>query len=130
MPGIVHADRRNRRRLEADGLLISLRRKGRLGRLTGMALDYNRHGVGLVLDQPLPKDATVYLSITGRNVHVNNVIGIVHNCISHELGFRCGIQFRTTSGLQSDQQSIQAQLISLESVFTDAEQDQISNLAT
>ncbi len=97
--------------------MVSVRRKGRLGRLTGMAIDFNRHGLGLVLDQPLPKDAIVFLSITGATLQVNNVIGVVHNCTSIDVGYRSGIQFRTTSEFRDDQDAIENQLNMLEEIF-------------
>ena len=114
MPKVAYENRRKSPRHEADALQVTIRRKGRLGRLTGMAIDYNRHGLAVLLDQPLSKDATVYLSLSTAQAKVDNVIGVVHNCIGQELGYRCGIQFRTASPLQSDRNAIEEQLTLLE----------------
>ncbi len=97
--------------------MVSIRRKGRLTRLQGNAVDFSRHGIGILIDQPLPKDTTVYLSITGQNQHLNNVIGIVHNCTSQPDGYRCGIRFRTASELQDDKANVDARLGELEQEF-------------
>ncbi len=113
----VLAERRALPRLPAEGMLVRVRRKGRIGRLEGIARDYNRHGIGLVLDQPLPKDATVYISMVCGDDRLENVIGIVHNCLALDGGYRCGIQFRTTSHLQMDRCAIELALTQLERAF-------------
>ena len=117
MADIAIAERRKYSRNAVEGLLVSVRRKGRIGKLTGMAVDFNRHGLGLVLDQPLAKDCTVYLSICSVQAKIDNVIGVVHNCVSQDVGYRCGIQFRTASTLQSDKASIEEQLLRLEETW-------------
>ncbi len=117
MPIFAFAERRIRTRLPTDGLLVTLRRKGRLSRLEGLAVDFSRYGLGLILDQPLPKDCTVYLALTGAGQRLENVIGIVHNCIATDEGYRCGIAFRTTSDLQEDQQRVENTLVAIENFF-------------
>ena len=120
MPVVPISERRAHPREPANGLLVSVRRKGRLTKLQGIAIDFSRYGIGIVVDQPLPKDSTVYLTITGKSKHLDNVIGVVHNCTSISEGFRCGIQFRTTSELQDDKQSVELGLGELESEFSKA----------
>ena len=120
MPVVPISDRRANPREPANGLLVSVRRKGHLTKLQGNAVDFSRHGVGIIVDQPLPKDATVYLTITGKSQHLDNVIGVVHNCTSLPKGFRCGIQFRTTSELQDDKQTVESGLGELASEFAKA----------
>ena len=119
MPKIARAVRRKNKRFDTDGLIVSVRRKGRIARLIGAAEDFNRHGVGLVIDQPLSKDSLVYLSIRSAYAKIDNIIGIVHNCISQEAGYRCGIQFRTHSPLQDDRREIERLLGELEENFAD-----------
>jgi len=114
MPSKSHSERREHTRELATGLLVSARRKGRLTRLQGIAVDFSRHGIGILIDQPLPKDATVYLSITGQKQHLDSVVGIVHNCTGQSDGFRCGIQFRTGSELQDEKAKVEARLGELE----------------
>lgn len=113
-------NRRRSSRLETEGLLINVRRKGRLTRLVGVALDFNRYGMALVLDQPLPRECTVYLSLMCPEQKLDNVIGVVHNCVSIETGYRCGIQFRLGSELQSDRRAIEKGLQVLEKFYAGA----------
>jgi len=82
-----------------------------------LARDFNRHGLALVLDQPLPKDATVYVSLSSGETHVDNIVGVVHNCFGLEMGYRCGIAFRTDCGLQMDQGLVKQTLCILEARF-------------
>lgn len=117
MSKIALAERRSKPRFNTDGLVVSVRRKGRLGRLEGMAQDFNRHGLAMIVDQPLPKDATVYVTLTGGDLKLDNVIGVVHNCIGLQQGYRCGIQFRTCSELQLDQEMTEQELSTLEARF-------------
>lgn len=103
MPHFAPAERRDTPRYSSDGLIVSVRKKGRLSYIEGLAHDFNRHGLALILDQPLPKDTTVYVSLSSGDMKLDNVIGVVHNCIGLPKGYRCGIQFRTYSELQLDQ---------------------------
>ena len=113
----MFAERRALPRLPAEHMLVRVRRKGRIGRIEGIAKDYNRHGIGLVLDKPIPKDTTVYISMASGGQRLENVIGVVHNCLAVDGGYRCGIQFRTTSHLQMDRCAIEQALTQLEQTF-------------
>ena len=117
MSNVALAERRSSPRFPSDGLLVSVRRKGRLGRMEGMAQDFNRHGVAMVVPQSLPKDATVYLSLFNGAIRVDNIVGVVHNCTALTQGFRCGIQFRTCSNLQLDRELTEHELATMESQF-------------
>lgn len=116
----LFSERRARVREIANGLLVSLRRKGRLTRLQGNAIDFSRNGIAVLIDQPLPKDSLLYLTITGHNQRLDDVVGVVHNCIGLEEGYRCGIRFRTTSELQADQAIVEAGLECLEQALRQA----------
>ena len=117
MPIISFIERRARQRSPANGLLVTVRRSGRISRLEGAAVDFSRFGVGIILDQSLPKDSLVYLKIVGAAHYLDGIIGIVHNCIALDSGYRCGIQFRTSSQRQDNQQQVEASLIRLEDQF-------------
>jgi hypothetical protein len=97
--------------------MVSVRKKGHLGHLAGLAHDFNRHGLALIIDQPLPKDTTVYVSLSSGDMRLDDVIGVVHNCIALPTGYRCGIQFRTCSGLQLDQELTEQELGIFEARF-------------
>ena len=113
----VPAERRLEPRFPTDDLVVGVRVKGRLARLEGVAIDFNRHGLALVLDQPIRKDATVYIDLNNGDTHLDHVVGVVHNCTSLEFGYRAGVQFRTQCALQHDQASIEQTLTILESRF-------------
>ena len=111
------AERRSSPRFPSDGLLVSVRRKGRLGRIDGMAQDFNRHGVAFVITQSLPKDTTVYVTLQNDTRRVDNIVGVVHNCTLLGKSYRCGIQFRTCSELQLDQEATEGELAAMEAHF-------------
>ena len=110
MPDLVLAERRSQPRYPSDGLMVYVRKKGRFGQLEGLAVDFNRHGLALVIDQPLPKETKVFLSLASGDLRINDVMGVVHNCCSSPGGYRCGIQFRTQSRMQFDQSLIEQKL--------------------
>ncbi len=114
------AERRSKPRFQTVGLLVSVRRKGRLTRLQGTATNFNRHGIAVVVDQPLSKDAVVYLSLRNGDIQLENVVGIVHNCSSQSHGYRCGIQFRPHSQNQFDCDHVEKTLAILEARFAAA----------
>ncbi len=111
------AERRSLPRYDASGLSITLRVKGRLARLQGAVVDFNRHGMAVCLDQPIKKDKHCYITIHMAGEVMHEVVGIVHNCTALDHGFRCGVRFRPDSALQFDQDVVQAQLEALEGLF-------------
>lgn len=77
-------------------------------------LDFNRHGLAVELDRPLPKDQLVFLSLGHGQISLPRVIGVVHNCLAQSTGYRCGILFRTQSEHQFDRQQVEAALARME----------------
>ena len=94
-----------------------MRRKGRLSQLAGLAHDFNRHGLALIIDQPLPKETTIYVGLTSDDMKLDDVISVVHNCIALPTGYRCGIQFRICSELQRDRGLTEKKLSMFEARF-------------
>jgi hypothetical protein len=115
MPYFALAERRLKDRYPADGLVVSVRKKGGLLHLQALATDFNRHGIALLLNQALDKDSKVYISLGFGDTQVQNVVGIVHNCVALQAGYRCGIQFRTAQ--QSEQLETNMRLQLLEDQF-------------
>ena len=111
------SDRRTLPRFTGDDLQIALRQRGRLSRTTASVLDFNRFGIAVLIREPLPKEKQIFLSLRCGEVHLDNVIGVVHNCIPQQDGFRCGIQFRTRSELQFDKDLVENVLLDLELAF-------------
>ncbi|MCR9258252.1 MAG: PilZ domain-containing protein [Pseudomonadaceae bacterium] len=104
-------------RYPTDGLVVSVRKKGGLLHLKGLATDFNRHGIALLLNQALGKDSKVFISLGLGEIQIHNVVGIVHNCVALKDGYRCGIQFRTASNQQTEQTQTNQCLQKLEEQF-------------
>ncbi len=121
MPYFALAERRLRARYPSDGLVVSVRKKGGLLNLQGLAADFNRHGIALLLNQALSKDSKVFISLGLGEIQIQNVVGIVHNCVALPEGYRCGIQFRTASNQQMEQTETNVRLRMLEEHFIAAE---------
>jgi hypothetical protein len=108
------AERRQTARYEATGLSVLVRPKGKLTTLDARALDFNRYGIAVHTSQPLTREQPVYLSLGLGDVRVNQLVGIVHNCVRQGERYRCGIRFRLSSGLQRDRQLTERRLSCLE----------------
>lgn len=117
MPTPSALERRKTSRLHLDGVHVLVRRKGRLARMMGIVVDFNRYGLAIVTDQPLNKEAVVYLSIVSAETRIDNIVGVVHNCVTSESAYRCGIQFRTGSPLQDERNLTEQRLKQLEQDF-------------
>lgn len=115
-PESVH-DRRSQPRYRGLGVCAQLRLKGQLNRTPVEVLDFNRYGLAVRSERPLPKEQIVFLSIDDGEHCLDRVIGIVHNCLDQDDGFRCGIRFRTQSSLQFDRELVESRLHALERVL-------------
>lgn len=112
-------DRRAWPRLDASPLTASLRVRGGLIHRRVVALDFNRYGIALRCAQPLERDRRVYLTLCCAEVQVQNVVGVVHNCLALGGAFRCGIRFRPGSALQLDRLRVEDQLARLEQALAE-----------
>ena len=110
-------DRRTFPRFTGDDLDIGLRRRGRLGRVPGRVLDFNRFGIAVPIEQRLAEDEEVFVTWRHAEARLDNVVGVVHTCSPQEDGFRCGIQFRIQSKRQFDREPVEIALLSLERGF-------------
>ncbi|MEM8768732.1 MAG: hypothetical protein AAGE43_14890, partial [Pseudomonadota bacterium] len=66
-------DRRSQPRFAPQALSAFLRLKGELGRTTVGVLDFNRHGLAVQCDRPLPKEAHVFLSLDDGETQLERV---------------------------------------------------------
>jgi hypothetical protein len=108
------SERRAKPRFEAIGIRASIKVKGQFGVLSAEALDFNRHGMAIILDRALTKNKSLLVTLKRGNDFIGGVVGIVHNCRASSDGFRCGIQFRTQSVIQMDQVETEQQLVDME----------------
>jgi hypothetical protein len=114
MTSDLPTDRRRSERFDADGITVSLRPRGSLTAQSARAVDFNRHGIAVHTEQPLPKDRPVYLSLRCGELRLDNLVGVVHNCVRQGARFRSGIRFRPSSELQRDRRQVERLLESLE----------------
>jgi hypothetical protein len=115
-------DRRTLQRFADQELEVDLRQRGRLSRTLVRVLDFNRFGIAVLVAEPLAKEKQIFLTLSYGELRLDNVIGVVHNCIAQGDGFRCGIQFRTRSDLQFDNDKIEHGLLALETSLGPASQ--------
>jgi hypothetical protein len=81
-------------------------------------IDFNRHGMSLVIDRALPRHGTVDLTLACGPIQIDGIVAVVHNCRGLPDGtFRCGVQFRTDSRTQLDRDQIRAALHELERIL-------------
>ena len=66
---------------------------------------------------PAARGATVYVTLFNGSRRVDNIVGVVHNCTLLGKAYRCGIQFRTWSELQMDQEATEIELVAMEAYF-------------
>lgn len=114
-------ERRVLPRFAGCGLSAYVRPRGSFSRLSVEIIDFNRHGAAVHVHQPLNSEQVVYLTLKHGGTHLPRLIGVVHNCVTLETGFRCGIRFRPQSDLQFDSVMIEAQLAQLEGLLSDLE---------
>jgi len=112
-------ERRALPRLDGRQILAYVRPKGSLNWLSVEVLDFNRHGAAVQTHQPLAREKLVYLRLMHGMTRLERIIGVVHNCLPTDRGFRCGIRFRIQSDLQFDKAQIEGQLADLEATLCD-----------
>jgi hypothetical protein len=116
-------DRRRNPRLDGTPLDVSLRPRGRLGAIEARAVDFNRHGIAVYTSAPLAKDRTIYLSLGCGDVRVDNLVGVVHNCVRQGNHYRSGIRFRLASDLQRDRLEVERVLACMEAALEAAREE-------
>lgn len=125
MPQTTESDRRSLPRFSTVDVEVSVRPRGQLTHMPARLVDFNRYGVALLLAESLPKDKTVFVHLECGNASLDDVVGVVHNSLRHEDGYRCGIRFRTQSNAQFDRQAVEQKLIELEGMIASGGLDEI-----
>jgi hypothetical protein len=113
-------ERRLHPRFPSEALSARVRLKGQFNQTQVDVLDFNRFGLAISIDRPLPKDQVVFIALDDGQTSLPRVIGVVHNCLAQVPGYRCGILFRTQSGLQFDRELVEAQLGRIEMRLAEA----------
>lgn len=117
----ANRDRRTLPRFTGN-MKVSLRQRGRIARTHSTVVDFNRFGIALLTRDRLEKSKPVFLTLECGGVQLDNVVGVVHNCITQGDGYRCGIRFRTQSTLQFDKNLVERSLHQLELALLDGDE--------
>ncbi|MEQ8860171.1 MAG: PilZ domain-containing protein [Pseudomonadales bacterium] len=115
-------DRRSNLRLDGVRIAVAVRPRGRLGSISAEAVDFSRHGIAIHTEQPLDKDRIIYLSLCCEGMRLDNLVGVVHNCVRQGGQYRSGIRFRPSSELQQDRLEVEAILAILENQLFDTQE--------
>jgi len=114
-------DRRALPRIPVVGMTATVRVSGRFVRQSATVVDFNREGATLRLDTALRTEKPVYVSVSKPPLHLDSIVGVIHNCRpAEDGGFRCGVQFRTGSRLQFDREATEAMLREIERTLQDS----------
>ena len=109
------SDRRELDRRSTHAFSATLRLQYRLGRIQATVIDFNRHGMSVRLEQPLPNHGAVDLDLRCGPMEIHGIVGVIHNCRGLGDGwYRCGVQFRPEARVQFDRNQIKEALEQLE----------------
>ena len=96
----------------------TLRAKGRWGKTEVTVIDFNRHGMSILVDQPLEAPKGLRLCLELDQLKLQDVHAVIHNCRSTDAygmkSFRVGVQFRTEATEQFDRTEVEKTLAALE----------------
>ena len=107
-------DRRLAARIAIPELLVTCRPQGRFRRFKVPVIDFNRFGLAMQVSAPLSLDQYVHLWLDQTRDRPMRLLGVVHNCVSHAAGYRCGVRFRNDLRPQHNPERIERELIALE----------------
>ena len=108
-------DRRALPRVPVSGMTATLRVSGHFGSQEAAVVEFNRESVTLLLIEPIRSSRPIYVSLCKPPLRLDGIVGAIHNLRPSESGgYRCGVQFRTTSRLQFDREATESALLQLE----------------
>lgn len=114
------SERRTQPRIACSGMRATLRAKGRWGKTEVSVIDFNRHGMSILVDRPLEAPKGVRLCLELDELKLQDLYAVIHNCRSTEAhgmkSFRLGVQFRTDATDQFDRTEVEQTLAALERV--------------
>lgn len=112
------SERRTQPRIACSGMRATLRAKGRWGKTEVSVIDFNRHGMSILVDRPLEAPKGVRLCLELDELKLQDLYAVIHNCRSTEAhgmkSFRLGVQFRTDATDQFDRTEVEQTLAALE----------------
>lgn len=114
-----HSDRRSAPRFATRDVTVYVRPRGQIAHLPAELVDFNHHGVAILLAVPLAKDKEVFIHLACGDVSLDDVVGVVHNCVHQGNVYRCGVRFRTQSRAQFDRRQVDSMLLKIEAMVRD-----------
>ena len=100
-------ERRTLVRFPVTGMSVTVAVRYRLGTHQGEVLDFNRYGVTIELQRPIPLNKPLFVTLKYAGLHPEAIVGTAHNCRCLRIGvYRCGVRFRTDSALQLDRDEV------------------------
>ncbi len=96
----------------------TLRAKGRWGKTDVTVIDFNRHGMSILVDRPLEAPKGLRLRLELNELTLADLHAVIHNCRSTEAhgmkSFRLGVRFRPEASDQFDRAEVEETLAALE----------------
>jgi hypothetical protein len=90
---------------------VSISIRYRFGTHQGEVLEFNRYGVTIQLQRPIPLNKPLFVTLRYVGLHPEAIVATAHNCRAVKAGvYRCGIRFRTDSHLQLDRDDVERSL--------------------
>ena len=87
------SERRTQPRFACTSMRATLRAKGRWGKTEVTVIDFNRHGMSILVDRPIEAPKGLCLCLELDDLKLANVHAVIHNCRSTEShgmkSFRC-----------------------------------------
>ena len=112
------SERRTQPRFACSSMRATLRARGRWGETEVTVIDFNRHGMSILVDRPIEAPKGLRLCLELDELKLPELQAVVHNCRSTEANgmksFRVGVQFRTDASDQFDRTEAEETLAALE----------------
>ena len=112
------SERRTQPRFACSSMRATLRANGRWGKTEVTVIDFNRHGMSILVDQPLEAPKGLRLCLELEELRLQDLHAVIHNCRSTEAhgmkSFRVGVRFRTEATDQFDRSQVEQTLAALE----------------
>ena len=112
------SERRTQPRFACTRMRATLRAKGRWGKTEVTVIDFNRHGMSILVDHPIEAPKGLCLCLELDDLNLADVHAVIHNCRSTEShgmkSFRLGIRFRPEGAGQFDGAEVEQTLAALE----------------
>lgn len=112
------SERRMQPRHPGARIRATLRVRGRWGRHQVSVVDFNRHGMSILIDRPLEAPKGLCIALACEDLDLPELRAVLHNCRSTRADgvdcYRLGIQFRADARDQFDRVEAERILAAME----------------